>query len=86
MKERPVLEVSKAKKNNSPDLVEISFHAILGESLGATMKLKGTIRNMLVLILIDSGSTHNVITTTLIKELGLAVDTVGRTDCEWGSN
>ena len=48
------------------DLAEISFHAILGKTIGTTMKIQGTLRGYQVLILIDSGSTHNFIYEKLV--------------------
>lgn len=41
------------------DIVEILFHVILGKTNGVTMKLYGEINHRKVLILVDSGSTHN---------------------------
>ncbi|CAH9112200.1 unnamed protein product [Cuscuta europaea] len=58
-------------EENLHDMAEISFHAILGKSTGATMKLRGSLLNRQVLILIDSGSTHNFISTSLVEELGI---------------
>lgn len=56
--------------NNPTDLAEISLHAILGKASGTTMKLLGTINGNHVLILVDSGSTHNF-TSVLVEELTL---------------
>ncbi|PWA74286.1 hypothetical protein CTI12_AA219250 [Artemisia annua] len=61
---------------NQQDMAEISFHAILGKTSGTTMKVEGTLEGRKVLILIDSGSTHNFISTSLVKQLGLKVSTV----------
>ncbi|KAF7812841.1 Ty3/gypsy retrotransposon protein [Senna tora] len=58
------------------DLAEISLHAILGKYQGSTMKIKGTMASKSVLILIDSGSTHNFISETLVQELRLPVQQV----------
>lgn len=58
------------------DLAEISFNAILGKSAGTTMKLQGTICNREVLILVDSGSTHNFVAENIVKELKLPVQFV----------
>ncbi|XP_038687486.1 uncharacterized protein LOC119986865 [Tripterygium wilfordii] len=58
------------------DLAEISFHAILGKSSGTTMKLLGTVQGRQVLILIDSGSTHNFIAERIVEEVGLPVQII----------
>lgn len=55
------------------DLAEISFHAILGKTSGTTMKLLGTIRGRQVIILIDSGSTHNFIAKKIVEDADLPV-------------
>ncbi|KAH0669516.1 hypothetical protein KY285_023683 [Solanum tuberosum] len=41
------------------DLGDISFHAILGKKSASTLKLQGTLCGHKVLMLVDSGSTHN---------------------------
>ncbi|GKD69848.1 retrotransposon gag domain, retroviral aspartyl protease [Tanacetum coccineum] len=61
---------------NQQDMAEISFHAILSKTLGTTMKVEGTLEGRKVLTLVDSGSTHNFISTSLVKQLGLKVSTV----------
>ena len=58
------------------DLAEISFHAILGKASGTTMKLQGTILNRKVLILVDSGSTHNFISEQVVEELNLSTQSI----------
>ena len=58
------------------DLAKISFHAILGNSMGTTMKLQGEIHGWKVLILIDSGSTHNFVAESIVKELAILVETI----------
>lgn len=65
------LEISEEAEDTQPEeenmlcqneeTAEISLHAILGLSSHSTMKVKGMIANKLVMILIDSGSTHNFI-------------------------
>ncbi|XP_060214445.1 uncharacterized protein LOC132641461 [Lycium barbarum] len=58
------------------DIVEISFHAILGNSVGTTMKLQGEINKRRILILVDSGSTLNFVAESIIKEHKLPVESV----------
>lgn len=40
---------------------EISLHALIGSVNPRTMRVQGRVRNQEVVILIDSGSTHNFI-------------------------
>ncbi|GJW29943.1 retrotransposon gag domain, retroviral aspartyl protease [Tanacetum coccineum] len=61
---------------NQQDMAEISFHAILRKTSGTTMKVEGTLEGRKVLTLVDSGSTHNFISASLVKQLGLKVSTV----------
>lgn len=56
------------------DIAEISFHAILGHSVGTTMKLQGAINQRQVLILVDSGSTHNFVAESIVEEHKLPVE------------
>ncbi|KAD4385749.1 hypothetical protein E3N88_25918 [Mikania micrantha] len=51
------------------DIAEISLHANLGKSHTSTMKIHDTINSTEILVLIDSGSTHNFIFDNLIPEL-----------------
>jgi hypothetical protein len=55
-----------------PDnLAEISLHALFGKANPTTMKLQGTLLDTEILILVDSGSTHNFISDNLVRELKL---------------
>ncbi|KAI4323674.1 hypothetical protein L6164_023262 [Bauhinia variegata] len=58
------------------DLAEISFHAIMGRTSSTTMKLQGTILGKKVLILIDSGSTHNFVSEQVVDELNLPTEPI----------
>lgn len=74
--------------NNNPqaNLAEISFYAILGKSAGTTMKLQGNIGSREVLILVDSGSTHNFVAKNIVEDLKLLVQFLssfgGPTGCD----
>lgn len=57
--------------NDNEDFVEISFNAIFIKSMGSTMKIRDTLKGKSVLILVDSGSTHNFILERLIAEISL---------------
>ncbi|VFQ85938.1 unnamed protein product [Cuscuta campestris] len=50
---------------------EISFNAILGRPTTTTMKLLGSISSKEVLLLVDSGSTHNFISDSVVRDLNL---------------
>ncbi|KAD5961022.1 hypothetical protein E3N88_12495 [Mikania micrantha] len=66
-----VIEDSEAEED---DLAKISLHAIFGKSHMTTMKLNGLLGTTEVLILIDSGSTHNFISKTLVSSLTITQD------------
>lgn len=53
------------------DLDDISFNAFLGNTIGTTMKLQGTLNGRKVLLLVDSGSSHNFISEEVVEELQL---------------
>lgn len=53
------------------NFAEISLHAIFGKSQASTMKLHGKLKDKSIVILIDSGSTHNFIAESLVAELEL---------------
>ena len=46
---------------------------MVGLSAPHSLKIRGQIRERDVVVLIDSGASHNFITATLVKELGLPV-------------
>lgn len=60
-------EVVDHKAEAPTDLVEIAFHAILGKTSSTVKKLQGTIQGRKVLILVDGGSTHNLISHRLVE-------------------
>eukprot|EP00253_Pinus_taeda_P025585 PITA_25585 len=64
--EDPPLEEPEAveednQKDNVPDEPVISLHALAGISSPQTLKIRGFIKHRPVVVLIDSGSTHNFI-------------------------
>lgn len=58
------------------DIAEISFHGILRQSVGSTMKLQSEINNRKVLILVDRGSTHNFVVKSIVEKHKLPVEIV----------
>ncbi|KAH0750729.1 hypothetical protein KY290_029961 [Solanum tuberosum] len=76
---RPTVDEVNAVIGDNPqenDLAEISFHAILGQLVGATMKLQGEINGKKFLILVDSGSTHNFMADSIVEEHNIPVEMV----------
>ena len=49
----------------------ISLHALTGITDYNTMRVKGKIKNQLINILIDTGSTHNFVDQLVVKKLGV---------------
>lgn len=52
---------------------KITLRSILGFSAKGTMKLKGTVKDKEVLVLIDSSATHNFIHQRIVNELELPI-------------
>ncbi|KAM0035237.1 putative retrotransposon gag domain, aspartic peptidase domain superfamily [Helianthus debilis subsp. tardiflorus] len=57
--------------DSATELAEISLHALFGKPNPITMKLQGILADTEIIILIDSGSTGNFISDTLVRELKL---------------
>lgn len=53
-------------KETQPKGAKISLNAILESNLGLTMKLNGRLGSQQLLLLVDSGSTHNLISNVLV--------------------
>ncbi|XP_071914038.1 uncharacterized protein [Coffea arabica] len=51
--------------------IEVSIHALAGETSHRTMKLKGLVKGRLVTALVDSGSTHCFVDEQLARDLKL---------------
>lgn len=54
---------------------EVSIHALHGTQGLHTLKLKGMITKVPFTMLVDTGSTHNFISQSLVKTLGLHTST-----------
>ncbi|KAI0520045.1 hypothetical protein KFK09_007510 [Dendrobium nobile] len=53
------------------EVAEISLNSVMGFTPSHTMKVKGKILGREVVVLIDSGATHNFISTQVAEELGM---------------
>ncbi|KAD5961742.1 hypothetical protein E3N88_13215 [Mikania micrantha] len=59
------------KVEDDAEFAKISFHVLFGQSVLTTMKLQGILGTAKVLILIDSGYTHNFISDKLVRDMQL---------------
>lgn len=66
-------EVENLKESETEETPEISLHAMAGTTSPQTMRLRGHLGRQLVVILIDSGSTHNFIDPTASKKAGISI-------------
>ncbi|XP_038985807.1 uncharacterized protein LOC103721475 isoform X2 [Phoenix dactylifera] len=57
---------------------EISLHAIAGTRAHETMRVKGSLRHRAVIMLVDSGSTHNFVSERVAKAVGLQPNSSGQ--------
>ncbi|KAL7116648.1 hypothetical protein ACP275_03G017300 [Erythranthe tilingii] len=57
-------------------LAEIYFHAMMGTSATSTMQILGKIKHRQVLILVDSGSTHNFVAKQIVQDVALPIQEV----------
>ncbi|GJS75037.1 putative mitochondrial protein [Tanacetum coccineum] len=55
------------------DVIEVSLNSVMGFTSNHTMKLRGIIGDIVVVVLIDSGATHNFMSTRVVKQLGIMV-------------
>ena len=53
------------------DAAELSLNFVVGISTPKTMKLRGRVDYQEVVVLIDSGASHNFISTDLVEKLGI---------------
>ncbi|KAJ9546301.1 hypothetical protein OSB04_018844 [Centaurea solstitialis] len=59
------------------DMVEVSLNSISGLTPPQTMKVADEIGGMQVLVLIDSGATHNFVAKQVVARLGLTISNTG---------
>ena len=74
-----VNEVEVAKVDDNAefqlDQADITLYALLGSPSPGTMRVLGQIKGHWVVILLDTGSSHNFLDFVLVKTLQLAIDT-----------
>jgi hypothetical protein len=68
MEKEDLMEVSYEEENP-----EISLHAITGGNHPNTMRLIGWIGNHKIIVLVDSGSTHNFLDSSVGKKLKVSI-------------
>jgi hypothetical protein len=61
-------------EEDDPEIPKISLHDISSVQNPQTMCISNTIKKTRVVILIDTGSTHNFLSTDLAEQLGLEPD------------
>ncbi|PPS18151.1 hypothetical protein GOBAR_AA02408 [Gossypium barbadense] len=61
------------EQNDEVDDLEISLHAIRGTCNSSTMQLPAKVSGKIVLVLVDSGNTHNFLCEGLVPRLGLKI-------------
>ena len=64
---------------------EISLNALIGRQSCSTIRITGQIRGQQVLILINSGSTHNFLSMKVVKRVGISIDRLEPFDVQIGS-
>ncbi|KAF7810715.1 Retrovirus-related Pol polyprotein from transposon 17.6 [Senna tora] len=64
-------EILREEGEHSGTLMSLSLNSIVGITGGRTMKLLGTIKGREVLVMIDSGASHNFISSSLVAQLTL---------------
>lgn len=62
--------------------IKLSINSLVGLAFSQMMKLKGCVTGQEVVVMIDSGATHNFNSDVLITKLGLPVDSTG--SLVWG--
>ena len=69
-----VLEDESLEEEAVSELVSLSLNSLMGLDNPRTMKLRVLMAEREVIVMVDSGATHNFISQNLVQELGLSVD------------
>ncbi|KAI0525242.1 hypothetical protein KFK09_004635 [Dendrobium nobile] len=64
-------EYDEEQNETQLEVAEVSLNSVMGFTPSHTMKVKGKILGREVVVLIDSGATHNFISTQVAEELGM---------------
>ncbi|KZV44379.1 hypothetical protein F511_18075 [Dorcoceras hygrometricum] len=54
--------------------VELPLFSISGVTQPQTMKMRGMINNKEVIVMVDSGASHNFVSRQLVQQMGLEID------------
>ena len=68
------MELEETEDSKKVEVAEISISSIMGISSSRTIKLRGTLQRKEVVVLIDSGATHNFVSSALVEQLKLEPD------------
>lgn len=57
-----------------PDPTQVSVYSLMGPSIPQTLRVIGKIKQIIVFILMDNGSTHSFLQDRVAKQLGLTTE------------
>ena len=67
-------KIDRHVQSNLDEEVEITLYALTGTPTPSTMRVMGRINGCGLVVLIDTGSTHNFVNASLVNSLQLRVD------------